>query len=60
MKLKPIEEIKTEDEARQIAIEFQHEKIKSEDFTTCEESEYFEELGNIFGIREEFEENGII
>lgn len=60
MKLKDITQVGTEEEARQIAIRFQNEMSKTNRFTTCEESEYFEELGNFFGIREEFKENGII
>ena len=55
-----MQEIKTEEEARQIAIEFQQKMSNSNRFMTFEENEYFEELGNKFGIREEFEENGLI
>jgi hypothetical protein len=53
---------KTKEEAKQEAIEWQ--QWASERNLSIKEllewNEYFEELGNEFGIREEFEENGII
>lgn len=62
MKLKEINEIKSQEEARQIAIEFQ-EWSSNQDLSYSElndYSDYFEILGNRFNLIDEFKENGII
>jgi len=62
MELKPIEEVKSQEEARQIAIEFQ-EWSSNQDLSYSElndYSDYFEILGNRFNLIDEFKENGII
>ena len=62
MELKKIEEIKTEEKAREIAVNFQ--SWASEESLSYEElnnySGYFEELAEKFNLTEEFKENGII
>lgn len=56
------EEIKTEEEARQKAIDFQ--RWASEENLSYSEladfNDYFKELGKRFNLSEEFEGNGII
>ena len=62
MELKAITEIKTEGEARQIAIDFQSFMSK-ESLSYSELSDfsgYFETLAKKFNLTEEFKENGII
>lgn len=60
--LKDINEVKTEEEARQIAINFQ--QWQSEQSLSYEElayfGNYFQELANKFNLVEEFKENAII
>lgn len=60
--LKDINEVKTEEEARQIAITFQ--EWQSEQSLSYEElsyfGDYFQELANKFNLVEEFKENAII
>jgi len=69
MERKPIEDIKTADEARQIAIDWQqwvgeqNEVGKEPTLSTTdlvEWHEYFKELAEKFDLAEEFEENAII
>lgn len=58
----PINQIETEDEARDIAIEWQ-DYASEESLSYAELADwqaYFEKLGNEFGLTEEFKENGII
>lgn len=62
MELKAILEIKTEEEARQAALDFQN-WVSEESLSYGELSEYsgyFETLGKKFNLTEEFKENGII
>lgn len=62
MELKAIPEIKTEEEARQTAIDFQ-EWISNESLSYTELSDfqgYFETLAKKFNLTEEFKENGIL
>lgn len=60
--MKKITAIKTEDEARQIAIDWQNKQsnrsISYMELYHCQK--YFEALAEKFGLQEEFEENGII
>ena len=62
MELKPIDEVKTQDEARQIAIDWQN--WQSEQSLSYEElavfGNYFHGLATKFNLEEEFRENGII
>ena len=62
MKLKPIAEVKTEDEARQIAIDWQGmASVGSLSYGELAEFQaYFTELADKFQLVEEFQENGII
>lgn len=62
MEMKAITEIKTEEEARQTAIDFQL-WVSEENLSYSEIAEwggYFETLAKKFNLTEEFEENGII
>ncbi|GBE19340.1 hypothetical protein BMS3Abin17_00063 [archaeon BMS3Abin17] len=62
MELKAIPEIKTEDEARSIAIDFQ-KWVSEENLSYSEIIEFngfFETLSKKFNLTEEFKENGII
>jgi len=62
MELKKIEEIKTEEEAREIAVNFQS-WVSEESLSYGELAGYsgfFEELAEKFNLTEEFKENGII
>ncbi len=62
MELKEIQEIKTEEEARQVAVDYQNwasEEILSYS-ELSEYSGYFETLAKKFNLIEEFKENGII
>ena len=62
MELRAITEIKTEEEARQMAIDFQ-EWVSHQDLSYSELADfsgYFETLAQKFNLTEEFKENGII
>jgi len=62
VKLKPISKVKTREEARSIAINFQ-EEMSNESTSYSELAEYgnyFETLGKKFKLTKEFKENGII
>ncbi len=62
MKLKNITEIKTEGEARSIAIDFQN-WVSNQNLSYAElivYSDYFEKLAKKFNLVDEFKENGII
>ena len=62
MELKAIPEIKTEEEARQTAIDFQswasRESLSYQEVSNF--NGYFETLAKKFNLTEEFKENGII
>ena len=62
MKVPFVNEVKNEDEARQIAIDWQD--WQSEQSLSYEElsvwQSYFEKLASTFNLTEEFRENGII
>jgi len=62
MEIKAIPEIKSEEEARQTAINFQNwASEKSLSYAELSEySGYFETLGKKFNLTEEFKENAII
>lgn len=62
MKIKPVKEIKTQAEARQIAIDWQNWQSKrsmsfAEIFTW---QVFFKVLASKFNLKKEFKENGII
>lgn len=62
MRYKQIDKIKTVDEARQIAINYQH-KVLNKNLSygeIAEQQYYFEKLGEKFNLTEEFKENCII
>jgi hypothetical protein len=62
MKQKPVEQIKSESEARQLAVDWQDWQSK-QSMSQGEASDwasYFEVLAKKFGLEEEFKENGII
>lgn len=62
MKMKAITTIKTEDEARQLAIDWQEwqseQSLSWQDLINWET--YFEAVGKKFNLTDEFKENGII
>lgn len=62
MQLKNINEFKTQDEARQYAIEWQTWTSKHElsQYEVNEWGIFFEDLANNFGLYDEFHENGIL
>jgi len=62
MKLKPISKVKTKEEARNIAIEWQNwQSSKRLSFNRLWKIvEYFDKLAGKFDLYEEFRENGII
>lgn len=62
MKMKAIESITTEDEARQVAIDWQHWYGLKDHYMSelADWNDYFETLANKFDLTEEFKENGII
>lgn len=62
MKLKPIEEVASQDEARQIAVDWQiWQAEQSLSYGELAEYQtYFEELAERFFLEEEFKENAII
>ncbi len=62
MQLIPIAEVKTEDEARQIAIDWQGwASVGSLSYQELAEFQaYFQELADQFELVDEFQENGII
>lgn len=62
MKIKPVKEVKTAFEARQIAIDWQAwQSEKSLDYgEVVKWHEFFDALGRKFYLSKEFKENGII
>jgi hypothetical protein len=62
MKIKAITAVKTKEEARQIAIDWQYRQsslsLSIKDI--CESAEYFRTLGKKFNLMREFKENCII
>ena len=62
MKQKPVKTVATADEARQLAIDWQHWQSKqSLSWGECIEwGSYFEKLASKFKLTSEFKENGII
>jgi hypothetical protein len=62
MKLSTIDPVTTKDQARQLAIDWQHQ-ASEESLSYAELSawaRFFEKLGKRFGLIREFKENGII
>ena len=62
MRLKPISKVRSKDEARSIAMEWQEESSqKSMSYgELARDQRYLEKLGKKFKLTEEFRENGII
>ena len=62
MKMKAIEKIKTQEEARNIAIKWENWACDTKMYYSelAEWGEYFSRLAKKFDLLEEFEENGII
>jgi hypothetical protein len=63
MNIEEVKQAKTQEEARQYAIEYQHWMITSTDWTWIDLAEWgnvFEFLAEKFNLVEEFTENGII
>ena len=62
MKLPELSEVTTKEQARQIAIDWQHEQrnraMSWQD--VLDQGAYFEKLAERFDLTEEFKENGII
>jgi hypothetical protein len=62
MRFKQVDKVKTAEEARQIAIDYQ-QKAAKKNLSYGEIAEgnyYFEKLGEKFNLTKEFKENGII
>ena len=62
MNLPNTEDVKTADEARELAIDWQHETSDTDLYMSevMEYADYFSVLANKFNLTDEFRENGII
>lgn len=60
--MKPVEEIQSRDEAREIAIDWQHtQSNQAMSYGELAEAQaYFDKLAEKFDLLEEFQENGIL